>query len=213
MDCILNQFESSIVILCTKFLIDLWKPYFCPPKTSVEALRWKDVFFKCSTMTLLQVLIGGEVSKAGRVTLSLLSSKNVARRCTQTTFLVPNARVNATRQLKELYLRILDETGKVPNPEDAVFKLTNGEPMTRKTVSKRLQDILESVGVPRKFAGSHNLRRGGANLYRACATSDDESVKRFGRWTSDAYKLYIHVESSMIERWAAEAAALRPIFE
>jgi len=63
------------------------------------------------------------------------------------------------------------------------------------------------------------LRRGGSSLYRSSKDRngrqifDDETVKRFGRWTSDAYKLYIHIESTAKEEWAKGAVDYTPVFE
>lgn len=59
--------------------------------------------------------------------------------------------------------------------DQTLTKVPDATPAQRKGKRKRL-----TAGVPRKSAGSHNLRRGGASLYGACATSDDESVKSFG---------------------------------
>ena len=58
---------------------------------------------------------------------------------------------------------------------------------------------------------SHSLRRGGASMYRM--TMDDATVARFGRWESDAYKLYIHIESDAMQAWAKQATGLCPRFE
>ena len=41
----------------------------------------------------------------------------------------------------------------------------------------------------------------------------DEQVKRFGRWESDVYKIYIHLEDGLLERWMKEAAKTIPLFE
>jgi hypothetical protein len=180
-----------------------------------EALRWKDVFLKHKRRRLC----GEDVKDAARMTLSLLSSKHKAGRCTRTTFLKKKSRINSCKQVRDLYLRIFRETGAPPKPDDAVFKLRDGSVLTRKRVSGHIQDVLESVGVPRRYSGSHSLRRGGNSLYRSSKDGngrqifDDETVKRFGRWTSDAYKLYIHIESTAMEEWAKGAVDYTPVFE
>ena len=48
-------------------------------------------------------------------------------------------------------------------------------------------------------------------MYRA-AGMPDADVARFGRWTSNAYKLYIHIESSALAEWS-ERAAQQPDFD
>jgi len=49
-------------------------------------------------------------------------------------------------------------------------------------------------------------------MYRA-AGMPDADVARFGRWTSNAYKLYIHIESSALAEWSERAAQQMPRFE
>ena len=49
-------------------------------------------------------------------------------------------------------------------------------------------------------------------MYRV-AGMPDEDVARFGRWTSNAYKLYIHIENSALAAWGEKAAQMRPRFE
>ena len=60
-----------------------------------------------------------------------------------------------------------------------------------------LKIIAEQCGCDPKKLASHSLRRGGACAY-AAAGVPDEDIKRFGRWTSDAYKLYIMVSDISI---------------
>jgi hypothetical protein len=71
---------------------------------------------------------------------------------------------------------------------------------------------LEKFGVPRKMTGSHSLRTGGATIMRAAGVPD-EDIKRWGRWTSDAYKLYVHVVMDSMDGWGAKIAAAKPVYE
>ena len=41
----------------------------------------------------------------------------------------------------------------------------------------------------------------------------DEDIKRWGRWTSDAYKLYVHVVMDSVQGWSARVAAAKPAYE
>ena len=178
-----------------------------------RSLHWKDCFFKAGHIAVE----GKAVETANRLTCSLLSSKNGLLRCTRTTTEVA-VRANAVKRMKSLYLRILKETGSPPDPDAPVFRLKNGSVLSRSQVSGHLQDILVSVGIPKHLVGSHSLRRGGASMYRAAKDSkgrrcDDEHVKRFGRWNSDAFKLYIHLESTAMDEWAEDAGHLIPRFE
>jgi hypothetical protein len=183
------------------------KEYLKTEKGSDDrALKWKDLFFKLKN----KLLAGRDVALADRMTASLPSTKNSLGRCTRTIY-VTDSISSSVKLLISLYLRILQQTGSPPDPNAFVFTLPDGKHLSRFTVSKELQDTLESLGVPRKFTGSHSLRRGGANLY-AVFLSDDQ-VKRFGRWESDAYKLYIHLDDELLERWMKEAAKSMPRFE
>ena len=47
------------------------------------------------------------------------------------------------------------------------------------------------------MVASHSLRRGGATTY-SIAGVPDEDIKRFGRWLSDAYKLYVFLGTGSI---------------
>jgi len=58
---------------------------------------------------------------------------------------------------------------------------------------------------PRSFS-SHSLRSGGATQM-FLGGSSDATVQLFGRWKSDAYKLYIRIETSKNERIASQMIA------
>ena len=117
------------------------------------------------------------------------------------------------RALRERYLRYLCKHQTEPDPETFVFSKTKGAGfVTRAEVSKSLQDILEKFGVPRDMAGSHSLRRGGATQMRAAGVPD-EDIKRWGRWTSDCYKLYVHVAMDNLDSWSKKIAEARPVYE
>ena len=93
-----------------------------------------------------------------------------------------------------------------------VLQLPDGLAIERVTVHEAVQSVLTKVGVPRDMAGSHSLRRGGASLYRA-ARIPDEHIKDFGRWLSDAFKLYIHTDAEVMDAGMQAATTLVPKFE
>ena len=172
-----------------------------------KALHWRDVFFRNE----VELATGPDVQEADRLTLSVSSNKNSLMRCTRTIFLTSSS-VSAVRLLKQRYLDILLRTGAPPEPNTPVFLLSTGKPISRRDISSTIQKMLESLGVPSRFSGSHSLRRGGSCMYRA-AGMPDADVARFGRWTSNAYKLYIHIESSALAEWSERAAQQMPRFE
>jgi len=75
-----------------------------------------------------------------------------------------------------------------------LFRLRNGRPLRRSRVQELLGLAGAAVGIPPNKLGSHSLRIGGATaLYRHC--QDVETVKRFGRWASNAVHAYLAAES------------------
>ena len=50
-------------------------------------------------------------------------------------------------------------------------------------------------------------------MWAATSSMTDEDVKRWGRWNSDAYKLYIHVQEVTMARATKEASVNAPNFE
>lgn len=180
-------------------------------KPRADALKWKDVYFREADGKILQ---GLEVSHcARRVTCSISSNKNPYGRCTRTKEIAEEDALDGGRALRERYIRYLCSNQVEPDPEAFVFAKTKGTGfVTRSEVSKSIQDILEKFGVPRDMAGSHSLRRGGATQMRAAGVPD-EDIKRWGRWTSDAYKLYVHVAMDNLDGWGEKIASVRPIYE
>ena len=179
-------------------------------KVDPRALHWRDVTLKDVHG---EVLTGWSARKCKRMTLSLLSSKNSLRRCTRTAHLLEHEFTNSVRLIRNRYLRIVGETGTVPDPNAPVFQYTSGRTVSRRRVSQIIQDLMASVGVPRRFVASHSLRRTGASLLAATGLASDEDIKRWGRWTSNAYKLYVHLENSRYKAWAEAVARIKPVFE
>lgn len=207
----LNDFDTHVKVTAKATGLEIClrsKEYLRADKGSDDrALKWKDLWFKLGASKIMR---GKAVAAADRVTASLPSTKNSLGRCTRTIFQT-SSMSSAVKLLKSLYLRILCETGSPPSPDDFVFLLQDGSHLSRKVVSKEIQDTLESLGVPRRLTGSHSLRRGGASLY--AMFMPDSEVKKFGRWESDAYKLYIHLENAALEVWLKQAAKAMPRFE
>jgi hypothetical protein len=81
-----------------------------------------------------------------------------------------------------------------PAPEQALFSLPNGDPLTAKQLVRHARGMLSRVGEdPSQYSG-HSFRRGGAtSLARA---GQIEALKAAGRWKSECFKLYIEEEES-----------------
>ena len=73
--------------------------------------------------------------------------------------------------------------------EEPLFRFEDGTPITRDDIHGVVQLAAVADGQEGARFGSHSLRIGGATaLYQG--TKDLEQVKRFGRWTSDAFHGY-----------------------
>ena len=79
-----------------------------------------------------------------------------------------------------LYVR-----GSTPGP---LFFLSDGTPLNRQWPSS-IQSILSTAGVPGCYTG-HSFRIGAATSAAYCALPD-HLIKTLGRWSSDAYQIYI----------------------
>ena len=86
------------------------------------------------------------------------------------------------------YLHVRDST---PGP---FFLLSNGTPLNRQWLSSSIQSILFAAGVPGCYTG-HSFRIGAATsaAYRGLP---DHLIKTLGRWSSDAYQIYIRTTIS-----------------
>ena len=78
-----------------------------------------------------------------------------------------------------------------------LFIDTHGRPLTRSRLSSFIQSVLQGAGIPGKFS-SHSFRIGTATAAAQCGIPD-HLIKTMGRWTSDAYQLY--VSTPVISIW------------
>ena len=70
-----------------------------------------------------------------------------------------------------------------------LFIDTHGQPLTRSRLSSFIQSLLQGAGIPGHFSG-HSFRIGAATTAAQCGIPD-HLIKTLGRWSSDAYQLYI----------------------
>ena len=66
----------------------------------------------------------------------------------------------------------------------------NGSPVRRSEIRDLLRRAAIALGLPVDDFNVHSLRSGGASAIFA-ATGDEQLVRRFGRWASEAYRGYI----------------------
>ena len=67
---------------------------------------------------------------------------------------------------------------------------SNGLPVRRSEIRDLLRKAANTLGLPVNDFTVHSLRSGGASAIFA-ATGDEQLVRRFGRWASEAYRGYI----------------------
>ena len=93
----------------------------------------------------------------------------------------------------EALLRYLHLRGSHPGP---LFIFQNGIPLTRSRLNSLLTMVLKVCGVNGDYTG-HSFRIGAATT-AARAGVPDHLIQMLGRWSSDAYKLYIRSPVSHI---------------
>ena len=71
-----------------------------------------------------------------------------------------------------------------------MFRKGDGSPITRQEIKGLLERAAVAVGIHPSHLGSHSLRIGGATaMYHA--VPDLERLKRFGRWKTGAFHVYL----------------------
>jgi hypothetical protein len=80
-----------------------------------------------------------------------------------------------------------------------VFQLPSGGPITYTAYQSFISNLCRATGLaPGRFS-SHSLRSGGATSLMALGFPPT-TVQAVGRWTSDAFKVYIHEDPSLFAR-------------
>ena len=70
-----------------------------------------------------------------------------------------------------------------------LFIDTHGQPLTHPPLSSFIPSVLQGAGIPGHFSG-HSFRIGAATTATQCGIPD-HLIKTLGRWSSDAYPLYV----------------------
>ena len=83
--------------------------------------------------------------------------------------------------------------GDAPGP---LFLFVNGKPLTRSSLTDWLRQIMTSARVPGNFS-SHSFRIGAATV-AARSGIPDHLIQTMGRWSSNAYQLYIRTPADSL---------------
>ena len=89
--------------------------------------------------------------------------------------------------------------------EGPLFTFSDGRPLTRQQLSSTVQSILHSAGYTGSYSG-HSFRIGAATTAAARGVPD-HLIKTLGRWSSDAYQIYIRTPVSSIVHVSRQLAA------
>lgn len=92
--------------------------------------------------------------------------------------------------------------GPSPGP---VFQFASGRPLSRERLSSTVQSILSAAGYAGSFSG-HSFRIGAATT-AASRGVPDHLIKTLGRWSSDAYQVYIRTPVSSVVRVSNQLAS------
>ena len=93
-----------------------------------------------------------------------------------------------------------------------LIRFANGQPVKREQIQVLLRMAAQATGQDPNRMGTHSLRIGGATaLYHS--QKDLQYVRRFGRWCSDAFHLYLweshEQQKGVSSSMAADASSLR----
>ena len=91
-------------------------------------------------------------------------------------------------------------------PSDQLFQFTSGLPLTYNIYNSIIKDLIKSLGLDPALYSSHSLRAGAATQAHRSGL-DPASIKRLGRWKSQAYLAYLRPPP---ESFASLAPALVP---
>ena len=89
--------------------------------------------------------------------------------------------------------------------EGPLFTFSDGRPLTRQQLSSTVQSILHSAGYTGSYSG-HSFRIGAATTAAAWGVPD-HMITTLGRWSSDAYQIYIRTPVSSIVHVSRQLAA------
>ena len=98
----------------------------------------------------------------------------------------------------------LHHRGNLPGP---LFVFSDGTALSRRHVTDRLRSILAAAGVDGNFS-SHSFRIGAATSASAAGLSDS-LIRTLGRWSSDAYLVYVRTSKVTLHQAASRLASSR----
>ncbi|XP_068742958.1 uncharacterized protein [Montipora capricornis] len=98
-------------------------------------------------------------------------------------------------------LQYLNLRGDSPGP---LFLLQSGQPLTRSLLTSWLRQIMDNAGIQGNFS-SHSFRIGAATVAARNGVPDHQ-IQTLGRWSSNAYQLYIRTPSEVLASLSLQLA-------
>jgi hypothetical protein len=172
-----------------------------------RSLTWEDVIGRKDG----EVLPRHRLQEADELTITVFSGKGSLHTCTRSLKANPESPTCAVRWLKNLHAVLLKNNA-APNPRDSLYRKADGKVLTRADLSAVLRAAAVSCGVVSSKVASHSLRRGGASAYAAAGVPHHD-IQKFGRWTSDGYKVYITSYADVMTQGKVNPALVVPRFE
>lgn len=96
------------------------------------------------------------------------------------------------------------------SPQDPLFLTEHGKMATRSWFNKHFQKVLSASGISPKHYYIHSFRIGAATT-AASAGILDETIRVMGRWSSEAYRLYIHNNLNDLLQAQAHISSFKPL--
>ena len=90
------------------------------------------------------------------------------------------------------------------NMDGPLFLFQDGRPLSRVSLTEWLRKILSAAGIPGTFS-SHSFRTGAATV-AARNGVPDHLIQALGRWTSNAYLLYIRTPAEALAQLSSQLA-------
>jgi site-specific DNA-cytosine methylase len=189
------------------------KEYVAVPGGGSRPMRWKQVLFRGEDGN---VLTGGDVASAKRITLRIPSTKNGMQDVTRSIRKTGSGLCCVTA-LQSLYagLHSRSDRARTLDPEAPVFIMDlAGTPLHRDDINGLIGNTAQQMyGDERaKAFRSHSLRHGGASAY-AAAGVPLHVIKEFGRWQSEAFMVYITLTIDVLDKHMGQVHAQALLLE
>ncbi|RXN07697.1 tyrosine recombinase [Labeo rohita] len=105
---------------------------------------------------------------------------------------------------------VLSRYANSSSPQEPLFLTENGKMATRLWFNKHFLKVLSASGISPEHYSLHSFRIGAATS-AASAGISDETIRVMGRWSSEAYRLYIHNNLNDLHQAQAHISSFKPL--